>query len=145
METQVFAVLKPGIFHSQWGEHMPAPGKISIGGLITALFTAGLGIAAYISTPASTYRNLNLLYVVGAFGLTVVVFVVRNFYGQIPFGRGIIAWAGAMLTGFLLGGALEETKNADGGVFSFFLLALILGYPLLRIGLRKPVSPTQED
>lgn len=124
---------------------MPSAGKISIGGLITALFTAGLGIVTYIFTPDSTYRNLTLLYVVVAFGLTVVVFVLRSFFGQIPFGRGIIAWAGAMLTGFLLGGALEETKNAGGGVFPFFLLALILGYPLLRIGLRKPASPTQED
>lgn len=124
---------------------MDTPHRFSTGGLVTAILTVILGILAYLSLSPSQYQSESVVCIVGAFGVTAIVFLVRSLKGPISFGRGSIAWAGGMLLGFLWGNALIDSKNADGGMLIFFLMGLILGYPLLRIGLRKPSSSPQED
>lgn len=124
---------------------MRTSGRLSMGGIITAILTMILGILAYLSLSPSPYQSESSLSLVGACGVTASVFLIRSFIGSIPITRGIVAWVGGMLFGFLWGCGFWETKNAGSSAFLFFLLGLALGGPLLRIGLRTPSPRPQED
>ena len=116
-----------------------------MGGIITAILTVILGVLAYLSFSPSPYQSESIVCVACACGVTAIVFLIRSFIGSIPTTRGIVAWVGGMLFGFLWGCGFWETKNAGSSAFLFFLLGLVLGGPLLRIGLRTPSPRPQED